>query len=103
MYIENELSMLNPNHTDRNMSKTKIGYLNWFFRYSKKRVGVPGDPRAKNRNFSYLKKIQKIFRMILTIDFRWLYDTEQKSQKNQCSKINGFPDICDRICFFPYP
>ena len=77
------------------MLKAEFDYLTWFFRYSKKHVGVPGDPRAKNCNFSYLKKIQKTFRRILTIDYGWLFGTEQKSQKNQCSKINGFSDIAE--------
>ena len=73
--------------------KAELDYLNRLFYYSKKRVGVPGDPRAKNDNFSYLTKCQKIFRRILTIDYWWLCGKEQKSQKNQCSKINGFSDI----------
>ena len=64
------------------MLKAELDYLTWFFRYSKKHVGVPGDPRAKNRNFSYLKKIQKAFRMILTTDYWWSYDREKNSQKN---------------------
>ena len=49
--------------------KAELDYLNRLFYYSKKRVGVPGDPRAKNDNFSYLTKCQKIFRRILTIDY----------------------------------
>ena len=75
--------------------KAELDYLNRLFYYSMKRVGVPGDPRAKNDNFSYLTKCQKIFRRILTIDYWWLCGKEQKSQKNQCSKINGFSDIAE--------
>ena len=75
--------------------KAELDYLNRLFYYSMKRVGVPGDPRAKNRNFSNLTKRQKTFRRILTNDYWWLCGKEQKSQRNQCSKINGLSDIAE--------
>ena len=48
------------------------------------------DPGAKKIIFSSLKKIQKIFRMALTIDSPLFLDIDQNCQKNQSSKINGF-------------
>ena len=51
------------------------------------------DPGAKICIFPYMKKNQKIISVVLTIDCPLLFNIDQKSQKNQCSKINGFPDI----------
>ena len=54
----------------------------------------PLGPRSQNFHFSlYEKKNQKIISVVLTIDFPLLFNIDQKSQKNQCSKINGFSDI----------
>ena len=54
----------------------------------------PFGPRSQNMHFSLCeKKNQKIISVVLTIDCPLLFNIDQKSQKNQCSKINGFPDI----------
>ena len=74
----------------RNMAKTEFDYHLRFLSYSKKCVGVPGDPGGQKIIFPSLKKIQKIFRMVLTIDSPLFLDIDQKSQKNHPSKINGF-------------
>ena len=74
----------------RNMAKTEFDYHLRFSSYLKICVGVPWDPGAKKIIFPSLKKIQKIFRMVLTIDFPLFLDIDQKSQKNHPSKINGF-------------
>ena len=74
----------------RKMPKTEYDYHLRFLSYSKKRVGVPGDPGAQKIIFSSLRKNQKIFRMVLTIDSPLFLDIDQNCQKNQSSKINGF-------------
>ena len=74
----------------RKMPKTECDYHLRFLSYSNKCVGVPRDPGAKKIIFSSLKKIQKIFRMVLTIDSPLFLDIDQNCQKNQSSKINGF-------------
>ena len=53
----------------------------------------PFGPRSQNMHFSLYEKNQKIISVVLTIDCPLLFNIDQKSQKNQCSKINGFPDI----------
>ena len=77
----------------RNMAKTEFDYLLRFLSYSNECVGVPWvpwDPGGQKIIFPSLKKIQKIFRMVLTIDSPLFLDIDQKSQKNHPSKINGF-------------
>ena len=74
----------------RKMPKTEFDYHLRFLSYSKECVGVPRDPEAKKIIFSSLKKIQKFFRMVLTIDSPLFLDIDQNCQKNQSSKINGF-------------
>ena len=74
----------------RNMAKTEFDYHLRFLSYSKKCVGVPWDPGGQKIIFPSLKKIQKNFRMVLTIDSPIFLDIDQKSQKNHPSKINGF-------------
>ena len=74
----------------RKMPKTECDYHLRFLSYSKKRVGVPRDPGAQKIIFSSLRKNQKIFRMVLTIDSPLFLDIDQNCQKNQSSKINGF-------------
>ena len=74
----------------RKMPKTECDYHLRFLSYSKKPVGVPRDPGAQKIIFSSLRKNQKIFRMVLTIDSPLFLDIDQNCPKNQPSKINGF-------------
>ena len=53
-------------------------------------LGVHWDPGAQKIIFSSLRKNQKIFRMVLTIDSPLFLDIDQNCQNNQSSKINGF-------------
>ena len=55
-----------------------------------KSVGVNSHPKHQNRKFCYLKKIENLYILILTSVRCWTYDTDQKCQKNQHSKINRF-------------
>ena len=77
----------------RDLSKTEFDYHLRFSSYVNKCVGVPWDPGAKKIIFPSLKKNQKIFRGVLTIDSPLFLDIDQKSQKNPSSKINGFRDM----------
>ena len=77
----------------RDMSKTEFDYHLRFSSYLNKCFGVPWDPGAKKIIFPSLRKNQKIFRGVLTIDSPLFLDIDQKSQKNPSSKINGFRDM----------
>ena len=56
--------------------KTESEYLIRFFSYYKKYVGVPGDPGARILVFLIWKKIQKYFRIVLTIDFQLFFNID---------------------------
>ena len=45
-------------------------------------------PEHQNIFFCYLEKIETSYILILTSVICWFYHTDQKCQKNQCSKIN---------------